>query len=127
MTEVHFAAAKADPAAAGDHDRLIVKRIREFLEPAINARGARVELCGDLHPQRLMGPVRVVARDEVVEAALLLQHVRGGGLRGFALQREVHALVPSVLLWVPGPDPLDLNPETEPPDRQLAQTVERVR
>ena len=74
-----------------------------------------------------MRPVLVVARDEVVEPGLLLQHVGGGRLRRFLLQREMHALVPPVLLRVPRLDPFDLNPEAQPPHRQLAEPVERMR
>jgi hypothetical protein len=69
-------------------------------------------------------PVRVVAREEVIESGLLLQDVRGCRLRGFALQREVHAFMPPILLRMPGCDPFDLDPESQPPDGQLAQPVE---
>ena len=45
-----------------------------------------------------MRPLLVVALDEAIEARLLLQHVGGGGLGGFLLQRQMHALVAAVLL-----------------------------
>ena len=38
MTEVHLASAEANPAAAGHHDRLIVKGIGQLLEAAIHTR-----------------------------------------------------------------------------------------
>jgi hypothetical protein len=44
-------------------------------------------------------------------AGLLLEHVAGGWLRRFAFQREMHALVAPVVLWMPGRAALDLNPE----------------
>jgi hypothetical protein len=48
----------------------------------------------------------------IVKPDLLLEHVRGGRLRGFALRREMHPFMPSVLLRVPGHDPFDLDPES---------------
>jgi hypothetical protein len=37
VTEVDLAALEADPTAVGHHDRLVVKGIRQLLEPAIHA------------------------------------------------------------------------------------------
>ena len=48
----------------------------------------------------------VVNLDESVEALLLLEEVEGSGPGGFLLERSVHALVPTVLLWVAGLDAL---------------------
>lgn len=63
----------------------------------------------------------VVALHERIESSLLLKKVFGGRFGSLLLQREVHALVPTVLLGVPGFDALDANAEAEPPDRELAQ------
>ncbi len=73
-----------------------------------------------------MWAVLVIAGNKRVEAGLLLEDVGRGRLGRFGLQREMHALVPAVLFGMPGSDPLDLNPESQPPDRQPAQAVERV-
>jgi hypothetical protein len=70
-----------------------------------------------------MGAVRVVTREELVEPGLLLEHVGGRRFGRFALQREVHALMAAVLLRVARFDPLDLDPESQPPHGQLAQPV----
>ena len=59
-----------------------------------------------------MRPLRVEAREEVVEPGLLLEHVRSRRLRRFSLQREVHALMPPVLLRVPRFDPIDLDSQS---------------
>jgi hypothetical protein len=75
----------------------------------------------------LVRSVGVITREEVVEPGLLLEHIRGGRLRCFAFQREVHALVPPVLLWVAGLDPFDLDPQSQPPDGQFAQPIDGVR
>src|SRR5436190_7355060 len=71
-----------------------------------------------------MRPLLVVARDEGIEARLLLQHIVRGRLGRFALQREVHPLVPTVLLWMAWLDPFDLNAQAEPPDGEFAEPVE---
>src|SRR6266545_2771165 len=74
-----------------------------------------------------MRPVPVVLVDEGVEARLLLEDVRRGGFGRFFLQRQVHPLVAAVLLWMARFGPLDLNPQSQPPHRQLAQSVQRMR
>ena len=56
-----------------------------------------------------MGPLVVIARDEGIEAGLLLQEVGRGGLDRFAFERQVHAFVPPVLLRVPRLDPLEVD------------------
>ena len=55
-----------------------------------------------------MGPLAVELVDERIEARLLLEHVRRGGFRRLPLQRQVHPLVPAVLLRMARLDPLDL-------------------
>jgi hypothetical protein len=71
-------------------------------------------------------PLAVVAFDERVEAGLLLEDIGDRGLGGFLLQREMHALVPAVLLGVPWLDALDRDAQAQPPDRELAQTIEHI-
>ena len=73
-----------------------------------------------------MGPLLAVPPDKGVEARLLLQDVRRGRLGRFLFERQLHPLVATVLLGMAGFDPLDLNPQAEPPDRQLAHAVQRV-
>src|ERR1700690_39771 len=73
-----------------------------------------------------MRPLLVEALDEGIEARLLLQHVAGGRLGGFLLQGQMHPLVPAVLLRLAWGDALDLDPETEPPDGQLTEPVDRL-
>ena len=67
-----------------------------------------------------MWPLVVVAVDEVIEPGLLLQEVLRGWLGGLQLQSQMHALMAAVLLPVASLDPLDLDTEPEPPDRQRA-------
>ena len=64
--------------------------------------------------------------DEVIEAGLLLQEVCSGGLGGFFLQREMHALMAAILLGMARLDPFDTNAQAEPPDRELAQVKQGV-
>src|SRR5262249_23445603 len=65
------------------------------------------------------------ARDEVIEPGLLLEHIRRGRLGGFALQRQVRSCRPFCCGC--RLDPFDLDPESQPPDRQLTETVDRMR
>src|ERR1700747_309064 len=73
-----------------------------------------------------MRPLIVVAIDEVIELGLLLQEVFSRRLGGLELQGQMHTLMPAVLLRMAGLDPLDLDAEPEPPDRQPAQSEQRI-
>ena len=74
-----------------------------------------------------MRPLVVVAADEVVEAGLLLEDVLRGRSGGLDLQRPMHPLVPAVLLRMAGRDAFDLDPESQPPDRELAEVEQSLR
>ena len=67
-----------------------------------------------------MRSVVIEALHKRIEASLLLQDIRDGWFRGFPFQREMHPLVPAVLLRVARRDAFQLNAEAEP------TTVERV-
>ena len=62
-----------------------------------------------------MGPLVVEAVREGIEAHSLLQGVDRGRLRGFGFERQMHALVPAVLLGMPRRDPLQRDAEAQPP------------
>jgi hypothetical protein len=49
--------------------------------------------------------------EEGIEACWLLPKVLSGGLGGFFLERETHALVTPVLLWPARLDPFEGDPE----------------
>ena len=69
--------------------------------------------------ERLMRSLIVVNPDEVIEALLLLQEVERGGLGGFILERQVHALVASILLRMSRLDALNVDAQSQPPHREL--------
>jgi hypothetical protein len=46
---------------------------------------------------------------------------------GLGFQRQVHALVAAVLLGMSRGNSFELNAEAQPPDRQLAEPVQRMR
>jgi hypothetical protein len=73
-----------------------------------------------------MGPLLVKALNEGVEPRLLLEHVRRGWFGGLLLERQMHPLMPPVLLGMARCDPLDVNPQTQLPHRQLAESVQRL-
>ena len=76
---------------------------------------------GTLHAQGFMRPFAIEFADKIVELCLLLQAVRAGRAGGLLLEREMHALMASILLRVSRLDALDLNAEPEPPDRKLRE------
>src|SRR5215217_7306773 len=65
--------------------------------------------------------------NEGVEALLLLQRVHAGRTSGLLLEREVHALVATVLLRMPRLDALDRDAEAQPPDRELGEIEQGIR
>ncbi len=109
--EVDLSPVVTDAATAGDGGRPVVKRIVQLAQPLIGSRGPRIQLRRHLHPQGLMRPFLVEPLEEIIEAGLLLQEVGRGGLGRFGLQRQMHPLVPAVLLGMPGLDAFDADTE----------------
>lgn len=62
--------------------------------------------------------------DERIEAFLLLQEVERRRFGGFLLLGQMHALVAAILLRVARLDPLDGDPQPQPPHCQTRQTEE---
>ena len=73
-----------------------------------------------------MGSLVVVNADELVEAFLLLQEVERSGLRRFMLQCQMHAFMSPVLLGVTRLDTLDRDTQSQPPDREQAESEEGI-
>ena len=71
-----------------------------------------------------MRSLLVVIVDEGIELGLLLQEVFPRRFGGFFLQGQVHAFVPTVLLWITRLDALDADAEAQPPDREFAEAEE---
>jgi hypothetical protein len=88
-------AVQADTSAVGDVNGVVVKRIGEFRQAAIVARGGRVDFRGALHAQGLMRPLVVELLKKIIEFALLLQTVQACGASGLRFERRVHALMPA--------------------------------
>ena len=73
-----------------------------------------------------MGSLVVELADERIEARLLLQAVHSGWSGRFLLERQVHALVPAVLLRMAGLDALDGDAQAQPPYGQLGEVEQRI-
>ena len=58
-----------------------------------------------------MRPFLVVALKEDIEAGLLVEEVRRRGPGGFGLERQMHPLVPAVLLGMTRPDAFEVDAE----------------
>jgi len=53
-----------------------------------------------------------------IETPLLLDRCRGWRRRGLFLESQMKSLVAPILLRMPPVNPIELNPQFEPPDRQ---------
>lgn len=69
-----------------------------------------LEVGRDLHGNGVMRPLLIEFAQESIEAHLLLQHVHSQRSRGLFLERQMHALMPAILLWTTWPDALDRYP-----------------
>src|SRR4051794_3445464 len=99
-------------ATAGCHDDLaIVEGIDQVGQAAILTPGWRVDLGRALHIECFVRPFSIELADEIVEFCLLLQAIHRWRPGGFFLEREMHALMPSILLGMAGFDALDRNAE----------------
>jgi hypothetical protein len=67
--------------------------------------------------------VELIAK--VIRAPLLAGERGCRRPRGLLLEHPVHALVSAVLLGVAGFDPLGINPDPDPPDREAAEPPDR--
>ena len=105
LTETDLAPPHANASAARQGDRTIVQRILERHASILTGR-VSVELGPIAHVQRLVGPLDVIALDEVIELCLLLQKILRRRLGRFLLKPEMHALVSAVLLRMAGLDAL---------------------
>src|SRR3954470_9067140 len=74
-----------------------------------------------------MRPLVIELLHERIEARLLLEDVRARRARRLVLEREVQPLMPAVLLGMARCNPLEADAEAEPPHRQLAEPVQRMR
>src|SRR5262249_40780470 len=101
-------------------------RIIDVGETLVRPSRGLVDLGRALHIQSLMRALAIENLHEVIKLCLLLQEVTPGGLGGFFLQSEMHALVATILLRVAGPDAFNADAQAEPPDRQFAQMKQRV-
>src|SRR4029077_5423118 len=100
--------------------------IAEFRQAAIGPARRPVDLGGALHGKRFVGTLGVELGDEGIELGLLLEAVHAWGPGGFLLERQMHALMASVLLGPAWLDALDLDAEPEPPDGQPAQIEQGI-
>jgi len=67
-----------------------------------------------VHVERPVRALEVAAVHEVIKSGLLLQEVSASGPSGFLLQRQVHALVATVLLGIGGLNALDADARAQP-------------
>src|SRR4051794_22339817 len=103
-------------ASAGGHDVAIVQRVGDVWQPAITSSWTRIQFGGGLHGHRFVRPLGIELAHERIEAALLLEAVHPWRPRGFLFQGQMHALVATVLLRMSGPDALDGDAQSQPPD-----------
>src|SRR5215472_12894887 len=107
--------------ASSDHDGFVVERIVDVRQSRVGTRGRLVDLRRTFHVQSLVRPFVVKDLHKLVEASLLLKEVRSRGLSGFFLQGKMHAFLTAILLGRTWLDPLDTDPQAQPPNGELAQ------
>ena len=73
-----------------------------------------------------MWPLGVELIPESIEAGLLLKTVHTGWASSLLFQGEMHALMPAILLRLPGFDALDVDAQAQPPDGQLGQIEQGI-
>src|SRR6185312_896199 len=112
--------------AVGDDDRLVMERVEEFLNALIRAAGRRVDLGRTLHVESFVRSFVVKLLEEGIELGLLLKQVGAGWASGFFFERQMHALMPAVLLRMTGPNAFDRDAQARPPDRQPGEIEQPV-
>jgi len=109
--EIDFFLAQTDTSATGDHDGLIVQGIVDVRQAGVGTCRGLIDLSGTFHVQNFVETFAVEDLSKFCQAGPLLQKVYGGFGR-FFFQREMHAFVTAVLLWMAGLDPFDADAET---------------
>src|SRR6185312_16460668 len=112
--------------AVGDDDRLVMERVEEFLNALIRAAGRRVDLGRTLHVESFVRSFVVKLLEEGIELGLLLKQVGAGWASGFFFERQVHALMPAVLLRMTRPDAFDADAQAKPPHREAREIEQPV-
>jgi hypothetical protein len=125
LTDVYPVLVPADPAVATHPADLVVAGILQRGEVGgVGSRGRGVERGRRRIVERLMGAERVVLVAPPIEAALLVAPAVARRPRAFALERQMHALVPAVLLRGAGLDEIGDDAEADPPDRERGEAPE---
>jgi len=110
---------QAETTGAGHEDCLVVKRVVWLWNANVGPAGSGIELRRTMHVECFMGPFAVQFLQEGVKVPLLLQDVGARRASGFFLQRQIHALMAAVLLWMTGADAFDANAQAQPPHGEL--------
>jgi len=107
-------------------DGFVVERIIQFRQAAIGMGGGSIDFRGALHVESLVRSLVVELLEKIVELGLLLQAVHACGTSGFVFEREMHALMPTILLRMTGSDAFDGDAQTQPPDGEFAEVEQGV-
>ena len=108
-------------AHPADCDSVAVAWIVEPIR--VRPRRGLVQRSRRLLAQRLVRPLAVVNRSEIVEPPLLRRQAVGRRRCGLVLERAVNPLVTPILLRLAGNDPLGPDAALDPPDRQPRQAA----
>src|SRR5256885_1893311 len=124
LTQKDAAAAPLDLAVAADPSHVVVGGIFGLTQPTgIDARRRLIVLRRWFKAKRLMRTLLVEDPAEVVKTLLLSPLIGRRRGRGLFLQRSVHSLVTTVLLWPSRVDPLRPHPRLGQLHREPAETA----
>jgi hypothetical protein len=116
---------EADPAAVHKGNHRIVERIGELLQPATRAGRSRVQPGRALSLLTPGVAARGCTRRETHRSGPAVAARWQPRVWSFFFQRQMHPLVWGRLLRMARRDPLNVNTEPEPLDRESAEAIER--
>ena len=122
LAHKHQLAPPLDLPVRPDAPHLVRRVIPRVLEPrGVGPGRGRIDARRRRLAERFVRPLRIELAPHAIEPPLAAPRRRRRRRRRLLLQRQMKALVPAILLRMPGVDPIELDPQLQPPHRQAAR------